>query len=874
MRETLAQQLDRVIFAAALGLIGLTAVPYGSVEPWASATFECAAFALCALWMVEGGLRGEWRVGGIRLLAPVAALGCYALLQTIQTGSGEWQSISADPFETRMFASRLFALVALGAVLFAHVTTARRLRALVTAVALTALASAAFGLVRQASQGEVEGFVLAHLSPGLGYGQFINQNHFALLMEMALGLLLGVVVGGGARRERLPLWLAAAVPVWAALVLTYSRGAVLSMCVMLTLLLLNCRRVREPRPQPSTGRAAAGRALLGACALAFAFVGAAWLGGGALLGRMEAIPAEVRAEGAEGRAGVRRVEVWGATLRLWKEDATLGTGLGAYPTAITRTHDASGRWTPEAAHNDYLELLAGAGLPGLICGAWFVFVLAAGARRRLFDGDPFCRAACYGSLLGLAGVAVHSLFDYGLHITANACVFAALTVAATAETEEARAVARKPERLPNNTPSRRRGLQALTACVCLLLCVGLAWGGARAGFARESADAAARNGDEIGAARAVSLSPSDPYVAELRAGVLADMGHDTEAAEAFEQAARLRPRDYFLWLELARTRDLAGDESGALAAAERALSLAPFYAQPRWLLGNLLLRRGDSDRGFATINSAIESDPALTSAAADLAWGAADGDAREVLRLLPPRNDSARLSLAQFLLDHGETDESLRLVRAAAPRAAAEARAAAARLLANGMYCAAREVWSAAERGEAPCDSMLDGGFEGAVFETAEGFGWKPFRGSQTFQLGADDGAARAGARSLVIEFAGASDPAAPLLSQTVPVMPRTRYRLGFSVRAEDLLTGGSPFVSVRESAPDGRELAGSAKLGQGTFGWRDDSLTFETGGDARAVAVVILRRSCERAPCPAYGRVWFDEFRLERIPAADIARR
>jgi len=88
--------------------------------------------------------------------------------------------------------------------------------------------------------------------------------------------------------------------------------------------------------------------------------------------------------------------------------------------------DASGEWTPEQAHNDYLELLASGGLIGAALGTWFIVALFKLAWERLHTTDSYRRATCLGALAGLFGAAVHSLFDYGLHITINAFVFTVL----------------------------------------------------------------------------------------------------------------------------------------------------------------------------------------------------------------------------------------------------------------------------------------------------------------------------------------------------------------------------------------------------------------------------------------------------------------
>jgi len=61
-------------------------------------------------------------------------------------------------------------------------------------------------------------------------------------------------------------------------------------------------------------------------------------------------------------------------------------------------------------------------LIGLAIGGWFAFVFVRTASREVCGNDPFLRAAKFGALAGIVAVAVHSLVDFGLHITINAMV--------------------------------------------------------------------------------------------------------------------------------------------------------------------------------------------------------------------------------------------------------------------------------------------------------------------------------------------------------------------------------------------------------------------------------------------------------------------
>jgi O-antigen ligase len=109
----------------------------------------------------------------------------------------------------------------------------------------------------------------------------------------------------------------------------------------------------------------------------------------------------------------------------------LGVGMGAYWTAVPAFHDASGTMIPQEAHNDYLELLASGGLVGSAIGVWFVVILFRRSRQNLYSANRFRRAACFGATIGIIGVAVHSLVDFGLHMILNALVFTTLVAIAT-----------------------------------------------------------------------------------------------------------------------------------------------------------------------------------------------------------------------------------------------------------------------------------------------------------------------------------------------------------------------------------------------------------------------------------------------------------
>jgi O-antigen ligase len=432
--------LDRSIFFGLIAVMALTAIPYGTVDPWSEALFECAMFLLTLLWIGHGFLEGSWRIGNLALVAPMTGLLILAIVQSVAwwktevAGEQVWFAISADPFETWAFAFRMAALVLVAVLVIRFTSNTRRLGILVHAIIVVAVSSALFGIARQSMQHH-PGFVLSRLQPDQGFGQFINKNHFAFLMEMAVGLVIGVALMGRGRRDRLLLYLSALLLMWAAIVLSNSRGGLLTLTVQAifaALVFVNSRTSGSDKQANQKGwihwtrSIAVTVAMIGAL-LAIIIVGVMWLGGDQLATGVETATVEMSGvDVSEMHQGANRRDIWRATWRMFKAHPLAGAGLGGFWAEVPVYHPASGLMTPQQAHNDYLELLASGGLLGAGLFIWFSIALLNQISRGINAVEGFQRAVLLGSIIGLVGVGVHSMVEFGLHITINALVFVVL----------------------------------------------------------------------------------------------------------------------------------------------------------------------------------------------------------------------------------------------------------------------------------------------------------------------------------------------------------------------------------------------------------------------------------------------------------------
>ncbi len=446
--KRLANLLGQIIFVGLLALIVFTAIPYGTVDAWFESVFECAVFALTAIWIFESLLRGSWQVKKTLILLPMMVLTAYAFLQTVQlpgrffvssSGSPIAQtSLTIDQYQTHLTAVKILALTLFTALLLLHVSSRKRLRWLVHIVIALGLGSALFAIGRQLLQSpdSTIGFALPFLYPGVGYGQFLSQSVFAFLAEMASALVMGVVLGGGVRRQHILIYLAIGLIIWAALVMSNSRGGILGfICQAVLLAFVGLSWFRSRRLAGETGRERLTipwflpvRILVTLVMVVALVVGVLWMGGERLASKL----ADKDAANAT-TDGVTRKEIWQSTWKLIKHNPWTGVGFGAYFLAIPQYQSGSGSTRIEQAHNDYLDLAASGGVLAIILAAWFLGAIIWRARSSLRSADAFSRAAGLGAAAGLLSVSVHSLVDFGLQVTGIAVVALTLVVILVAE---------------------------------------------------------------------------------------------------------------------------------------------------------------------------------------------------------------------------------------------------------------------------------------------------------------------------------------------------------------------------------------------------------------------------------------------------------
>jgi O-antigen ligase len=410
-------------------------------------------WVLAAIWILKATLYGEPNLRLLTIALPLLLITLYAFVQTAVWPEAiarhlprltAQRTLTIDRYQTFITARKMLALTVFFGLLLLHTCTKSRFRWLVRTVICLGLGSALFGIARQLLQAPdaAEGFVLPFLFPGLGYGQFISPNVFAYLMEMTLALVAALALGGGIRRDRILMYIAISIPIWAALVLSNSRGAILGLICAVVFILLYALNWYAARNNSRIDDAEEGwwlsfrnstwlRVPLVMAIVAILVVGAFWMGGENL-----ATKVQNNSAAEDTASGTNRREIWQATWQLIKSNRWTGVGFGSYFLAIPQYQHSSGAARLEQAHDDYLDLAANGGIVAVLLAGWFVLNVIRRTRVSFRSRDTYRRAACLGASAGLLSTCIHSFVDFGLQVTGIAVVFAVLIVISVIDERE------------------------------------------------------------------------------------------------------------------------------------------------------------------------------------------------------------------------------------------------------------------------------------------------------------------------------------------------------------------------------------------------------------------------------------------------------
>jgi O-antigen ligase len=381
-------------------LLSFAVLAYGGVEEWSQAVVEVGFALLLLIWALRTYAWSQEAIAISPLLPPLLA---FALVATVQLIFHR----TASAFDTRMQLQLLIAYIILLVLLPQAYYRMSHWRGFLWFLMSLGFIVSVFGILQHLTfNGKLYWFRVMRYG-GVPFGPYVNRNHFAGFAEILIPVALVPLVLGKVRRERLFLvGLFAVVPI-AALLLSASRGGIVSFAVQMLILfsLLLVRRLQSKYM------------LVGGVLVLCAILAVSWIGVQQVLQRFSDYQS---LDVSIGKRASMRHDTW----RIFLDHPALGTGLGTLQMVFPPYESLYDSKIVNHTHNDYVEALAETGIPGALCCLWFLAVLLIGSVRGLKDlGGSFGTVLNLSGLIGCCGLLVHSLVDFNLHIPANALLF-------------------------------------------------------------------------------------------------------------------------------------------------------------------------------------------------------------------------------------------------------------------------------------------------------------------------------------------------------------------------------------------------------------------------------------------------------------------
>jgi len=437
--------------AALLAIVGWGSFGFGAVYPWAFVPLFTACGIVGLAMLVRGRPSQSQR---FLITVPLALVAAAIALQLVPLSDRalEWISphthlvlsqydvgyaaalsenrsvshaLSIEPGAT---VRALGAFVALSLLLMGAAVslTPGDARAITRGIAAIGAVIAFEGILQQsAAPGRIYG-LWRPVQGGVHFGPFVNRNHFAGWMLMAIPLAIGELGERAAPvvRQMRQGWLATfkwvqsvdgnvtmllcfgIVLMISALVLAMSRSGIALLIVTLVAWAQAMRRshtraIRTAFAMYLILAVAVGIVLVGPEALAFRFAGQDALTWGG------------------------RREPWSDALGVAGRFPLTGFGLNAYGTAMLFYQGSSASVHYSEAHNDYLQLLADGGALVAVPAGLAVLAVGAAIRQRIRKSHA-CERSYWlrvGAAIGLLAIALQEIVDFSLQIPGNAALF-------------------------------------------------------------------------------------------------------------------------------------------------------------------------------------------------------------------------------------------------------------------------------------------------------------------------------------------------------------------------------------------------------------------------------------------------------------------
>ena len=442
-------------------------LPLGSNRWWAIGLLALWVWLTLAAAAGWAAWRGQWpemvAAGPGKALPPHLLMAGLAVLPALQILQPDG---TADRFQTGVYL--LTTLTYLGAALLVMqlCTTAERVKATLLVLVLGALGQAVMAILLFSGHGKYSLFFFEFAQGARATGTFPNPDHLAGYMEMGLAAGLGLMFALMSQKEVItqsgkttdPAWLKnlrhllnfvmstkmilrlGLVVMVIALVMTHSRMG--NAAFFASLIVMGAALAAQSPKMRKTALW-----LVVSVVVIDVVVIGQWVGLEKVMDRLQQTELSTAGETGQPAATTLTVPPYSLaeetlgerlrapllTLNLIAERPWTGFGGGSFFTVFPPYKTPDMPWFWNHAHNDYVEVAADLGLPGLaLLLALGIWTLIRIWPRMKDSASSLERGVAVAAGVALTALALHSLVDFNLHIPANALTLTVLVCLAWA----------------------------------------------------------------------------------------------------------------------------------------------------------------------------------------------------------------------------------------------------------------------------------------------------------------------------------------------------------------------------------------------------------------------------------------------------------
>lgn len=441
--------MQKTVSSIYIFLLIFCPLAFGTTESWSLAVMELSCFLAVSLYLINQWYRDK-PIYKTPALVPLLIFLGYILFQIVPlppwllellspntyrlymdtigiVDDGSWLSISVNRKSTLLEFFRYASYVGFYFLTVQLLSNKERLQSVVGLVVIFLTSLSAFAIIQYFTSRDTIFWLIEVPINSIIFGPYVNHNHFAGLMELALPMVIALFIYLKPRISYKQSWKEKIVEIFdfqginlyillgfsalliaSSIVLSLSRGGMISASLSVVLLvILISLRFKQKKMN-----------IIVFLLLISVFLSVSWFGWETVVDRF------ARLQNQQGEIYEARLEFWKDSIEIIKALPLVGAGFGTfsdiYPAFRTFISDRA----VLHAHNDYLELLIEGGVIGLLLVSLFLIYLVKSSfkvfRKR---HDRYSIYLFLGCFTGLVSIFIHSLTDFNLHIGANGLYF-------------------------------------------------------------------------------------------------------------------------------------------------------------------------------------------------------------------------------------------------------------------------------------------------------------------------------------------------------------------------------------------------------------------------------------------------------------------